>query len=64
VTDSSGGAIPNAQVTIRDVVKGVVYTTTSNETGSLQPDSPDCRHWPGSSRGEWIRPVRSTERQR
>src|SRR5579871_1001705 len=34
VTDSSGGAVPNAKVTIRDVGKGVVYTTTTNETGN------------------------------
>jgi len=34
VTDSSGGAIPNAKVTIRDVGKGVAFTTTTNETGN------------------------------
>src|ERR1051325_7404986 len=34
VTDSSGAAIPNAKVTIRDVGKGVSYTTSTNEAGN------------------------------
>jgi hypothetical protein len=34
VTDSSGAAVPNAKVTIRDVGKGVTYATTSNEAGN------------------------------
>ncbi len=34
VTDSSGAAVPNAKVTIRDVGKGVTYTTTTNEAGN------------------------------
>jgi carboxypeptidase family protein/TonB-dependent receptor-like protein len=34
VTDSSSAAIPNAKVTIRDVGKGVSYTTSTNETGN------------------------------
>ncbi len=34
VTDSSGAAVPNAKVTIRDVAKGVSYTTTTNEAGN------------------------------
>src|SRR5438105_6893600 len=34
VTDSSNAAIPDAKVTIRDVGKGVSYTTTTNETGN------------------------------
>src|SRR5690349_8905341 len=34
VTDSSGGAIPNAKVTIRDVGKGVAFTTTTNDAGN------------------------------
>src|ERR1043166_1571902 len=35
VTDSSSAAIPNAKVTIRDVGKGVSYTTSTNETGNF-----------------------------
>jgi len=34
VTDSSGAAIPNAKVTIRDIGKGVTYTTATNEAGN------------------------------
>src|SRR5215831_912931 len=34
VTDSSNAAVPNAKVTIRDVGKGVSYTTTTNDTGN------------------------------
>ena len=34
VTDSSGAAIPNAKVAIRDVGKGVSYTTSTNEAGN------------------------------
>jgi len=34
VTDPSNAAVPNAKVTIRDVGKGVAYTTTTNETGN------------------------------
>lgn len=34
VTDSSGAAVPNAKVTIRDVGKGVSYTSTTNEAGN------------------------------
>ena len=34
VTDSSGAAIPSAKVTIRDVGKGVSYSTATNETGN------------------------------
>ncbi len=34
VTDTSGGAIPNAKVTITDKAKGVSFTTTTNEVGN------------------------------
>ncbi len=34
VTDSSGAAVPNAKVTIRDVGKGVSYTSTTNDAGN------------------------------
>ena len=34
VTDSSKAAVPHAKVTVRDVGKGVSYTTTTNETGN------------------------------
>ncbi len=34
VTDSSGGAVPQAKVTITDLGKGVTYSTTSNESGN------------------------------
>ncbi|HTS25220.1 MAG TPA: TonB-dependent receptor [Bryobacteraceae bacterium] len=34
VTDTSNAAIPKAKVTIRDVGKGVSYTTSTNDTGN------------------------------
>ena len=34
VLDSSNAAIPHAKVTVRDVGKGVTYTTSSNEMGN------------------------------
>ncbi|MES1257597.1 MAG: TonB-dependent receptor [Acidobacteriota bacterium] len=34
VTDPGDAAVPNAKVTIKDVAKGVVYTTTTNATGN------------------------------
>jgi Carboxypeptidase regulatory-like domain/TonB dependent receptor len=34
VTDASGGAVPNATVTIKDLGKGVAYNTTTNESGN------------------------------
>lgn len=34
VTDSSGAAIPNAKVTVRDTGKGVSYSTATNEAGN------------------------------
>src|ERR1051326_1885975 len=34
VLDSSGAAIPHAKITVRDVGKGVSYTTSTNETGN------------------------------
>lgn len=34
VTDSSGAAIPNAKVTVRDMGKGVSYLTTTNDVGN------------------------------
>ena len=35
VLDSSGAAVPNAKVTITDVLKNVTYTTVTNESGQL-----------------------------
>jgi hypothetical protein len=34
ITDSTDAAIPHAKVTVRDLGKGVSYTTTTNETGN------------------------------
>jgi hypothetical protein len=34
VTDSSTAAIPRAKITVRDVGKGISYTTMTNETGN------------------------------
>ena len=34
VTDSSNAAIPHAKITVRDIGKGVSYSTTTNETGN------------------------------
>src|SRR5262249_27179409 len=34
ITDSSNAAVPHAKVTVRDLGKGVSYTTTTNETGN------------------------------
>ena len=34
VTDSSGGAVPKAKVTIADVGKGVNFSNTTNESGN------------------------------
>ena len=34
VTDSTGAAVPKAQVTVVDVGKGVSYTTSTNESGN------------------------------
>lgn len=34
VTDSSGAAVPNAKVTVRDINKGVTYTTSTNGAGN------------------------------
>src|SRR5260370_20180837 len=31
VTDPAGAAVPNAKITIRDVGKGISYTTSTNE---------------------------------
>src|SRR5215472_3494827 len=35
ISDSSGGAVPNATVVATEVEKGVRYTTTSNESGNF-----------------------------
>src|SRR5215471_14165735 len=34
VTDSSGAAVPRAKVTITDLGKGVIYNTSTNESGN------------------------------
>ena len=34
ITDSTNAAIPHAKVTVRDLGKGVSYSTTTNETGN------------------------------
>lgn len=34
VTDTSGAAVPNAKVTLRDTLKGTVFTTTTNASGN------------------------------
>src|SRR5437588_8682209 len=36
VTDSSGAAVPNAKVTITNVDKGVIVTTTTHESGNYE----------------------------
>src|SRR3984885_4213776 len=48
VTDSSGAAIPNATVTVKDEAKGTVVTATSNGSGDysvphLIPDTYDLK---------------------
>jgi hypothetical protein len=48
VTDTSGAAIPNATITVKDVAKGTIVTTTSNASGDysvphLIPDMYDLR---------------------
>lgn len=48
VTDKTGAAIPNAQITVTDEAKGTVFTTTSNATGDysvphLIPDVYDVK---------------------
>src|SRR5215831_15685654 len=35
ISDSSGGAVPNAKVVATEVEKGVTYTTSSNESGNF-----------------------------
>jgi hypothetical protein len=35
ISDSSGGAVPNAKVVATEVEKGVTYTTTSNDSGNF-----------------------------
>ena len=34
VTDSSAAAIPHAKITVKDVGKGITYTTATNDTGN------------------------------
>jgi hypothetical protein len=48
VTDSSGAAVPNATITVKDVAKGTIVTVTSNASGDysvphLIPDVYDLR---------------------
>ena len=48
VTDSSGAAVPNATITVKDVAKGTVVTATSNTSGDysvphLIPDVYDLK---------------------
>lgn len=48
VTDSSGAAVPNATITVKDVAKGTVVTATSNASGDysvphLIPDVYDLK---------------------
>ena len=36
VADSSGGVVPNAQITITNIAQGVSYSTKSNDSGNYQ----------------------------
>src|SRR5689334_17838196 len=36
VTDATGGAVPNAKVTITDQNKGTTFDTTTNESGNYE----------------------------
>ena len=49
VTDESGGAVPNAKVTIRDMDRDVTTRHHNQRIGQLQPALSDRRPLPDSS---------------
>ncbi len=54
ITDATGGAVPNAKVTITDQNKGTTFEANSNESGNYERGQLIPGHVHRFHRGRWI----------